>query len=301
MKITINRNKQKGKQNGVTLLLTILVLSAITAISFSLASVVFTEIRTSGDLQRTEPALYATQGVIEQSIFKVQRDIPDAQMCFDSSDPSKLIPTGTATQTSCNNNTHIKSNINLVTIAAVGTQDIGDSPISEIVPPEYNALSNTKNVYSIYDAVNPNNPTWGYTRLKLENPPGGTLIYYSFCVINEPNVTEPIDCSPTSTYPHVSWWNRDTALSPGTSFTTDLQKTQMYKLYVYRPISVTTPGYINIYSYGPSSSTDTCTGGGAVGECQGKGLPLKGKKQVDVTATNAGLTRRYRVLIPLSR
>jgi len=56
MKFTESKFK-KNRQSGVTLLLAILILSSIMAISFSLATILFVEIRTSGDFIRTEPAI----------------------------------------------------------------------------------------------------------------------------------------------------------------------------------------------------------------------------------------------------
>jgi hypothetical protein len=65
-------NKQH-RQQGVTLLLAILVLSSILAISFSLATILMVEIRSSGDLLKTEPSYYASQGVTEEMIYKIKR------------------------------------------------------------------------------------------------------------------------------------------------------------------------------------------------------------------------------------
>ena len=290
-----NNNMQKNteSQRGVTLLLAILVLSAISAISFSLAAVVLVEIRASGDLQRTEPALYATQGVIEQAIFKVQRDVPDAQMCFD---PNTLTD---PTKTNCLNNTPIKSNINVVTISSVGAQDISQSPLSESISASYNTTSNTKNIYSIYDADNPNNPQYGYTFIRVENR-SNVLLRYGLCRVNDttdPN--GPSDCSP-STYPagSASWIvPPDTAIPALSYVERTLTKTYIYRMYVYQNTGATAPAFVDVYSYGPANAGDTCV----ANACAAKGLPLKGKKQVDVTATNANLTRRYRVLVPLSK
>lgn len=60
-------------QAGVSLMLAVLVLAAITAVAFSLATIVFIEIRSSGDSARTEPALYATLGVTEEALFQYKR------------------------------------------------------------------------------------------------------------------------------------------------------------------------------------------------------------------------------------
>jgi hypothetical protein len=67
--------KQKF-QPGVTLLLTIIILTAMMAVTFSVASILVTEIRSSGDVQRTEQAYYGAQGQVEESLFAVKRNAP---------------------------------------------------------------------------------------------------------------------------------------------------------------------------------------------------------------------------------
>ena len=56
-------------------MLAVLVLAAITAIAFSLAAIVFIEIGASGDLLRTEPALYAASGVTEEAFNATTRNL----------------------------------------------------------------------------------------------------------------------------------------------------------------------------------------------------------------------------------
>ncbi|HEX3099353.1 MAG TPA: hypothetical protein VHQ41_00065 [Patescibacteria group bacterium] len=68
-----NQNSQTDSQAGVTLMLAVLVLAAITAVAFSLATIVFIEIRSAGDSSRTEPALYGTFGVTEEALFQYKR------------------------------------------------------------------------------------------------------------------------------------------------------------------------------------------------------------------------------------
>jgi hypothetical protein len=72
------RVKNSNSQSGITLMLAVLVLAAITAIAFSLAAIVMVEIRSSGDVLRTEPALYAALGVTEEAFFKYKRYVPDS-------------------------------------------------------------------------------------------------------------------------------------------------------------------------------------------------------------------------------
>jgi hypothetical protein len=70
----------KNKQSGVTLLLSVLILAAITAIAFSLAAIILVEVRSSGDVTRTEPALYAAQAITEEAFFKYQRSVSDTAL-----------------------------------------------------------------------------------------------------------------------------------------------------------------------------------------------------------------------------
>ncbi len=88
------QTKLPNNQSGVSLLLAVLVLSAITSIAFSLATVVLIEIRSSGDILRTEPALYGTLGVTEEALFQYKRFVADdTNISFDVSTcegPSKF-------------------------------------------------------------------------------------------------------------------------------------------------------------------------------------------------------------------
>lgn len=72
----ICRINHYDRQKGIAMLLAILVLAAITAVSFSLATIMFVEIRTSGDVFRTEPTLYASEAITEEALFKVKRNAP---------------------------------------------------------------------------------------------------------------------------------------------------------------------------------------------------------------------------------
>lgn len=70
----MKNNHIVGSQSGVSLLMAILVLASITAISFSIANIVFIEIRSSSDFMRSERALYAAYAITEESLFKYSRD-----------------------------------------------------------------------------------------------------------------------------------------------------------------------------------------------------------------------------------
>lgn len=83
---TIKHNNQVSAQSGVALMLSVLVLAAVTAIAFSLATIVFIELRSSRDVVRSEPALYATLGVTEEALFQYKRAIDESVLdvpnCF---------------------------------------------------------------------------------------------------------------------------------------------------------------------------------------------------------------------------
>jgi Tfp pilus assembly protein PilX len=70
-KKTLQSNQED--QRGITLLLSILILSAMTAIVFSVAAVALNEIRTSGDLIKTEPVIQASQALAEDGLFRTVR------------------------------------------------------------------------------------------------------------------------------------------------------------------------------------------------------------------------------------
>lgn len=68
--------RHQNPQAGITLLLSMLLLAAITTIAFSLAAVGFAEIATSTDLLRTEPILYSSIGVAEDATYGLKRNEP---------------------------------------------------------------------------------------------------------------------------------------------------------------------------------------------------------------------------------
>jgi hypothetical protein len=86
-------------QEGVTILLAILILGSILAISFSLASILFIEVRDSGDLLKTEPALYAATGIGEQAFFNLERSAcPSGTIdCYQTQFPNHVLNVGTPT------------------------------------------------------------------------------------------------------------------------------------------------------------------------------------------------------------
>jgi hypothetical protein len=88
----------KHDQRGVTLLLAILILSAITAIVFSMAAIALNEVKTSADLAKTEPVIKAAEGSAEDSLFKMIRGYSTLVDCSGAPSTSML---GGVTVNSC--------------------------------------------------------------------------------------------------------------------------------------------------------------------------------------------------------
>ena len=80
--IKIRQQQSRKNQSGITMILALLVLGAVTALSFSIAAVTYIELRASGDVLHTEPALYATQGIMEEAIFRIKRGVSGAESYF---------------------------------------------------------------------------------------------------------------------------------------------------------------------------------------------------------------------------
>lgn len=92
LKLIAIMTKDKTKtQAGVTLMLAVLILAAITAVAFSMVTIVLVEIKTSGDELRTEPALYATLGVTEEALFQYKRFINTGFSVVDCTPSSRHI------------------------------------------------------------------------------------------------------------------------------------------------------------------------------------------------------------------
>ncbi len=167
-------------------MLAILVLAAITAIAFSLASIVFIEIRSAGDNLRTEPALYATFGVTEEALFQYKRfysgpfDVPSCQLAAN----------------------HV-CDINGVTLTLPGTQPIAfdESPRVE------NIARGTTETFPLYLI---NNYNQQYTLVKIEVLPNEAnlpvMAYFKLTKADgtQSNTTErPV--SPDTSWPYSSF------------------------------------------------------------------------------------------------
>ncbi len=283
-------NSQQNKQAGITLLLSILILAAVSAIAFSLATVLFIEIRSSGDLVRTEPALYATQGVLEQAIFKIKRSVSDT-----------LIPESDGTP---NDNCSVSVVLACVLNNVATTTQISpyqDNPLTDLVLPSSDTYLNTKNSYYLLDPTDPytdgdgnGSPDGNYTQIVIKNEgivsSDGTAqadLEVALCRIDNTSCVDETTGAFTPSTEDIG----PITLNPGDQTdpidaSDNLVPESSYALYVINtsPASDPANGFVKI----TSSPT---------------GLPYFGKKAVNVIAkylgqTASGLTRKYKAIVP---
>ncbi len=141
-----------SSQAGVSLLLAVLVLASITAISFSLATIVFVEIRSSSDFIRSERALYSAYAITEEALFKYSRGVD-----FDYLDGN--------------------GELNGVGLVATDTQE-AQSPLIDVIPASSAAQ------YDLVEATDPNGSA-NYKKIRLVHySQGGGALDYQFWSID---------------------------------------------------------------------------------------------------------------------
>lgn len=263
-----------NRQSGVTLLLAILVLSAIMAISFSLATIIFIEVRTSGDLVRTEGAIFGADAISEQVLFKVKRKTGDFF-------PNVI---------SLKNNVLVDKPVEKTTATPV---------FDDTVLTSANVFTQGK-VYQLFDPANQGGGS-GFARIRIsyidsgntqplkvyvcEFDPSGNVNYIS-PVCTDPDSTEywinqldSVIAGPTS--------QKYFLLYPptlGTGFEEwFLDKNKQQQIVILNNSTAVIP--IKIETFGPDVSTP-------------KAMPLVGEVSVPVKADNSGAVRRIELRIP---
>ena len=261
------KNTKTGRQAGVTLLLAILILSSIMAISFSLATVLLVETRSSGDLLRTEPALYGANAVTEEALFNVKRNA------------------GLSSYSTSLGNLSISSQ----------TSELNDAVQQVIVPPSSTSFANSSNVYLFYDPSNAYAGS-GYGGVQvhfIDTGVTGAQLHIYLCDFNPTNagdnctsLTEPDGTTPN----HTMIYRDSTPLNPGdcwpscsSTFTFNFANTDQQQLVIFG-----SGASDNLYA-----NIETFDTGGTP-----KGLPYFGKTAVQISAGGAGVLRNLRVVIP---
>jgi len=254
-------------------LLSILVLSAIMAISFSLATIIFIEVRTSGDLVRTEGAIFGADAVSEQVLFKVKRKTSDFF-------PASI---------------NLKNNV----VVDKPVESNNTTPVfTDSVLTSANIFSKGK-VYQLFDPGNLGGGS-GFAKIRITNLASGygnNLKVY-VCEFNPTDVFLDPACTNENS---VEYW-----VNPLDSIIAGAQANKFY--YVYPPDQVP-PGYVEwtldknkqqqiviinettavipmkIETFGPTA-TDP------------KAMPLVGEVSVPIKADNSGAVRRLDLRIP---
>ncbi|MFA5991428.1 MAG: hypothetical protein WC794_04245 [Candidatus Doudnabacteria bacterium] len=262
----LNYKSKYSRQQGVTLLLAIVILSAIMAISFSLATILFIEVRTSGDLLKTEGALYAAGGVGEEAFFNIKRQVATSTYAY---------------TTKFSNNVKLSGEPVTTTNSTPIIQD--------------KVLRNTNLGYpgqKVYDFCNTNVGAsgCGYGRVDVTFlDTGGNGSIKVFLCEFDPSENfygqDPCSVSPMNS----SYWrsvtgdilNKDTA----TQTYTFPYSTKQQILYVTNP-STSVDAYFQIKTYEDTNGTVP------------KGLPYVGKTAVEVNAVNTSVGRKIRVIVP---
>jgi hypothetical protein len=262
----------QNPQQGITLLLAILILSSIMAVSFSLATILFIEIRTSGDLLRTEPAYYGADAVAEEAIYKVKRQVPDGSFAYTTAlgnvklnNPAPIESSVTTPiyQDTVQPNTNFSNTSNHYILAPSSL--IGGSGYGKITITYLNS-GNSDNLTVYLCEYDPNLPY---------DPNGGLPTSYKTIVCTDPNSNEYWTASGkgyalnTSINPSHTW-----TLNPG------LQQ----ELIIFDS-GATAAIHAQIEAFGSDGTTPL-------------GIPYLNKKAVDINAENQGLDRKLRVEIP---
>ncbi|MCL5666469.1 MAG: hypothetical protein M1383_01735 [Patescibacteria group bacterium] len=268
----ITKNLKSGSQQGVTLLLAILVLSSILAIAFSIATIIFAEVRNSSDLLKTEASIYGAQATAEEGIFKIKRQVP-AGDC-DSSTPNCYSPQ--------------VGNVSIVS----ATESSTSSPIQQIiVPASSNSFANTVNHYSLVNPDDPAGPS-GFGHVKLTYlSPGNEPVYVYICQYDPQIIYNTIACTDPNDSSSPSYWlvpqQPINFSSPVLEKDLDLN---MHQEIILVNGSVGSNLYVQIETFGAFDPVANAW--------PPKGMPYFGQTSIDINAKNSEIYRRVRVLVP---
>lgn len=172
-------HKQIKNQRGVTLLLALLVMAALTAIVFSAAAIIYNEVKTSGDLTKTEPIITADEAVAEDSLFKLARGFSTLASCLSPSSST----VGSVTVTTC-----------------------GD--YYEVNPYLLNLAINARRDFYLYNPAN-QSASPGYTSVSIQMNSGfqGTVYLCNWTDTDCPTSASPIDVKTIASAGPTTTWN----------------------------------------------------------------------------------------------
>ena len=267
-----------NSQPGVTLLLAILLLSTILAISFSLATILLFQVRTSEDFSRTEGALYAADGVAEQSLFTTMRQA---------------------------SSTYVSSFNNNASLVGQPVSSSTTTPIFQDKVLPNTAFLSTQNKYDFCSDVATTSGC-GYGKITLTYLSTGNtnpLIVY-LCQFNPNTNYGEAPCTSTSTNMFSQYWITNSNLNGGGALpdypsdpngvamlynglplSWNLDSSQQQQLILFNPATNGNPIYVSIETYAADGETP-------------KGIPLSGKTSVSINVSNATTGRKIQVIVP---
>lgn len=261
--------KQKYKnQEGVTLLLAIIVLSSVMAISFSLSTIMFIEVRTSGDLLKTEGALYAAGGVGEEAFFNIKR-----KTCLPSGED-------------CVYTTVFGNNVKLT--GSPVTTTTSTPIVQDKVAPNSSFGSSGQKVYEFCNINNQLSSGCGYGKVEITYiDTGSSNAIWAYLCEFDPNADfgGSVPCSDMG---NSSYWKNPggTQLTKYNNFLSlNLNTTRQQILFITNPNTSGSDIYFQVKTYDTDNQTP-------------KGLPYVGKSAVDINAVNSSVGRRIRVIVP---
>jgi hypothetical protein len=250
----------RQSEAGVSLLLSVLLLAAISAIVFSLAGIVFVEIKSSSDVLRTEPALYAVLGLTEESLYQYRRTVPSGTMNVTTCLPANLNLCATSGST-----------FNGVTLnnPTPALQTYYPNPKIDVV------YAGTKNRYQLLP-TNPNSFSQAYGRLDIDYLKTGVTGTLAITITEylQDGTSTVITPSPLTS---VSGTYTYSGFRDGAQYQVQLE---------------------NLNSSGGDNISVSLTTYNTVGQLVG--IPITTEQVVDVVAKYLGLTRKYTVKIPVN-
>ncbi len=268
-----NSNFFPHSQTGVTLLLSIIVLASITAISFSIATIMLVEIRTSGDLLKTEPAISAAEALGEEALFKIKRNLSSYTYSTQVGNASVSTP----------------------------TESFYNDPVQQdkVLASSY-SFANTTNHYTIYDPLDILGGS-GYSKLRLTYIDTGNSSNLSayICQYDPLNSTIDGDITPVCSDPSVSnsYWllgGNNVTITPLTDLPNrewNLDPSKQQELILINSGGSGTI-YVQIETFVPDSLADADT------LPDPKGIAFFGERAVEITGNAPGVARKVRILVP---
>jgi hypothetical protein len=149
LRLNTNLYKEKNSEKGVTLLLTLLVMAAISTIIFATAGIAVNELRTSADVTKSEPSITGAQASAEDYLYAGIR--------------------GSSTLANCSNPA--------TTNYSSGTVVTSCASLYQDNPYVFNLDSSENRYFYLYDPTNFNNGG-GYTSVSISITDGSSATVY---------------------------------------------------------------------------------------------------------------------------